>query len=56
MIENQTIRSKLANMIKEIESNQCWIEFLTFQAIKMNKKELNQKMGGTFGLLKVILL
>jgi len=53
LIESQVIRNKLANMIKIIESTQSWCEFLTFQAIKMNKRELNQKLGGTFGLLKV---
>jgi alkylation response protein AidB-like acyl-CoA dehydrogenase len=53
LIENQTIRSKLANMIKSIESTYSWLEFLTYQLSKMSDMEANIKLGGTFALLKV---
>lgn len=53
LIDSQVIRSKLGNMIRQIESVSTWLEFLTYQLTKMGHQEANMKLGGQFALLKV---
>jgi len=53
LIENDVIRAKLGNMVRQIESTHSWMEFLTYQVNKMSHLESNTKLGGHFALLKV---
>mmetsp|Transcript_32816 Transcript_32816/g.55723 ORF Transcript_32816/g.55723 Transcript_32816/m.55723 type:complete len:207 (+) Transcript_32816:641-1261(+) len=52
LIKHQSIRMKLAEMIRKIESAQCWLESITYQLTTMKKKESNMKLGGAIALLK----
>jgi len=52
LIQHPVIRLKLANMARQIEALNCWIESITYQMTKMTKKEQNQRLGGAIALCK----
>eukprot|EP01127_Copromyxa_protea_P002845 TRINITY_DN12779_c0_g1_i1.p1 TRINITY_DN12779_c0_g1~~TRINITY_DN12779_c0_g1_i1.p1 ORF type:complete len:541 (+),score=167.05 TRINITY_DN12779_c0_g1_i1:146-1624(+) len=52
LIEHPVIRTKLANMIKKIESTHALIEVVTYQLKLMSHKEAAIKLGGITALLK----
>ncbi|BFZ59917.1 hypothetical protein YB2330_000939 [Saitoella coloradoensis] len=47
-----TVRSKLAEMAKRIESQHAWIEQVVYQSMVMSKDQLNTELGGITALLK----
>ncbi|KAF3058460.1 Very long-chain specific acyl-CoA dehydrogenase, mitochondrial [Daldinia childiae] len=53
LIEQPVIRQKLAKMIALIESNQAWLETITYQMCNMPYKQQSQHLGGPIGLLKM---
>eukprot|EP00746_Dinoflagellata_sp_MGD_P162137 gnl/MRDRNA2_/MRDRNA2_89561_c0_seq1.p1 gnl/MRDRNA2_/MRDRNA2_89561_c0~~gnl/MRDRNA2_/MRDRNA2_89561_c0_seq1.p1 ORF type:complete len:563 (+),score=98.46 gnl/MRDRNA2_/MRDRNA2_89561_c0_seq1:122-1690(+) len=53
LIEQAVIREKLAHMVSQIESCQCWIEQVTHQMNQMSFEEYNVKLGGVIALLKL---
>jgi len=53
LIEQDVIRAKLGNMVRQIESTQAWLEHLTYQINKMSHEEAMNKLGGQFALLKL---
>ncbi|KAG2189419.1 hypothetical protein INT44_004561 [Umbelopsis vinacea] len=46
------VRSKLANMIAQIESVQNWLENITYQMVNMSYAEQTVKLAGPIALLK----
>jgi len=50
--EHQAIRMKIASMIRQVESLQTWLEFVTYQMCQMEHEEANQKVGDVISLLK----
>lgn len=52
LVEHQMIRWKLAEMARQIEGCQHWLENLTYQLSTMSKTESNPKLGGQIALLK----
>jgi len=53
LIEQAVIREKLAHMVAQVESCQCWIEQVTHQMNSMSFDEYNAELGGTIALLKL---
>lgn len=53
LIEQPVIRQKLAKMISLVESNQSWLETITYQMCNMPYKQQAQHLGGPIGLLKM---
>jgi alkylation response protein AidB-like acyl-CoA dehydrogenase len=53
LIEHPVIRIKLADMARQIESCQHWLENLAYQMETMHPREADYKLGGTSALLKV---
>ncbi|KAI1087361.1 acyl-CoA dehydrogenase NM domain-like protein [Rostrohypoxylon terebratum] len=53
LIEQPVIRQKLAKMIALVESNQSWLETITYQMCNMPYKQQAQHLGGPIGLLKM---
>ncbi|KAI0008097.1 acyl-CoA dehydrogenase NM domain-like protein [Xylariaceae sp. FL0662B] len=53
LIEQPVIRQKLAKMIALCESNQAWLETITYQMCHMPYKQQSQHLGGPVGLLKM---
>jgi len=53
LIEQPTIRQKLAKMISHCESCQAWLESLTFQMTQMPYSKQSQHLAGPIGLLKM---
>merc|ERR1712217_120205 len=53
LIEQPVIREKLAHMVAQVESCQCWIEQVTHQMNGMTYEEYNAKLGGVIALLKL---
>jgi len=47
------IRWKLAEMARQVESTQAWLENLTYQMQTMHHMEATMKLGGSTALLKV---
>jgi len=52
LIEHPIIRFKLAEMIRQVEATQAWLEHITFQGTNMSKLE-GAKIAGAISLLKV---
>lgn len=52
LIEAGVIRNKFAHMAKLVESQQGWIENVTYQLSKLSKEESNALLGGTTALMK----
>lgn len=50
--EIQTIRMKIASMSRLIESQQSWLEYITYQMCTMSHAEANEKIGDVICLLK----
>src|ERR1700759_1623996 len=46
------IRFRLAKMISIVESNQAWLETVTYQICQLGHSEQNKLMGGPIALLK----
>ncbi|KAJ3571970.1 hypothetical protein NPX13_g5203 [Xylaria arbuscula] len=53
LIDQPVIRQKLAKMIALVESNQAWLESITYQMCNMPYKEQSKHLGGPIGLLKM---
>lgn len=53
LVEQPVIREKLAHMVAQVESCQCWIEQVTHQMNGMTYEEYNAKLGGVIALLKL---
>ncbi|XDG04320.1 hypothetical protein ABKA04_003935 [Annulohypoxylon sp. FPYF3050] len=53
LIEQPVIRQKLAKMISLVESNQSWLETITYQMCNMPYRQQAQHLGGPIGLLKM---
>ncbi|KAI0472843.1 acyl-CoA dehydrogenase/oxidase [Xylariaceae sp. FL0804] len=53
LIDQPTIRQKLAKMIALVEANQSWLETITYQMCNMAYKEQAKHLGGPIGLLKM---
>ncbi|KAH6683026.1 acyl-CoA dehydrogenase-like protein [Halenospora varia] len=53
LIEQPTIRQKLAKMIAHCESNQAWLENITYQMTLMPYSKQAQHLAGPIGLLKM---
>ncbi|KAI1499837.1 acyl-CoA dehydrogenase/oxidase [Biscogniauxia marginata] len=53
LIEQPVIRQKLAKMIALVESNQAWLEIITYQMCNMPYREQAKHLGGPIGLLKM---
>ena len=51
--EQPVIRAKLAKMIAHVESNQAWLENVTYQMTKMPYSAQAQHLAGPIGLLKM---
>jgi len=51
LIEHPVIRMKVANMARQLEATQCWLEHLTYQMTRMNHAE-QVKLAGPIALLK----
>jgi len=52
LIEHPVIRLKLANMARQVEALQAWIEYVTFQMTTMSYNEQAEKLAGPIALLK----
>ncbi|KAJ3073995.1 hypothetical protein HDU98_000156 [Podochytrium sp. JEL0797] len=52
LFEHGVIRAKLANMARQIEAAQSWMESLAFQTMQMSPEEATLKLGGPIALLK----
>ena len=52
LIDHQMIRFKIAEMARQIEATQHWLENVTYQMKTMDKEESNPKLGGEIALLK----
>eukprot|EP00457_Paulinella_chromatophora_P002742 gb/GEZN01002747.1/.p1 GENE.gb/GEZN01002747.1/~~gb/GEZN01002747.1/.p1 ORF type:complete len:526 (-),score=52.68 gb/GEZN01002747.1/:770-2347(-) len=52
LIEHQMLRWKLAEMARQIESTQAWLEQVTFSLKTMTKEQSNQRLNGTIALMK----
>jgi alkylation response protein AidB-like acyl-CoA dehydrogenase/predicted heme/steroid binding protein len=50
--ELQSIRMKIAAMTRMIESQQAWLEYITYQLCTMGHAEANEKIGDVISLLK----
>ena len=53
LVQHPVIRLKLANMIRQIEATQSWLEALTYQMQKMTAKAAQSQLAGPLALLKV---
>ncbi|CEJ91635.1 Putative Acyl-dehydrogenase family protein [[Torrubiella] hemipterigena] len=53
LIDQPVIRQKLAKMIALVESNQAWLETITYQMCNMPYKQQAQHLAGPIGLLKM---
>ncbi|KAH8818477.1 acyl-CoA dehydrogenase-like protein [Hyaloscypha sp. PMI_1271] len=53
LIEQPVIRQKLAKMIAHCESNQAWLENITYQMTLMPYKQQSAHLAGPIGLLKM---
>lgn len=53
LVENPLIRSKLGNMIRQIEATFSWLEHLTYQMSTLPQKEAMIKLASPIALLKV---
>merc|ERR1711972_353410 len=53
LIQHDVIRWKLAEMARQVESTQCWLEGLTYQMQTMHHMEATMKLGGSTALPKV---
>jgi alkylation response protein AidB-like acyl-CoA dehydrogenase len=53
LIENQIIRAKLGNMIRQIESTQNWLENITYQMNTLTLEESRNILASPMALLKV---
>jgi len=52
LIEQPTIRQKLAKMISHVEANQAWLESIAYQMTHMSYAQQSKLLGGPIGLLK----
>jgi len=52
LAEIQSIRMKIASMARAVESQQAWLELITYQMCTMSHKEVNEKIGDVISLLK----
>jgi len=50
--EIQTIRMKIAAMVRQVESLQSWLENITYQLCTMSHEEANMKLGDVISLIK----
>lgn len=53
LMEQPVIRQKLAKMIAHCESNQAWLENVTYQMCNMPYSQQSQHLAGPIGLLKM---
>ncbi|KAF4637632.1 hypothetical protein G7Y89_g462 [Cudoniella acicularis] len=53
LIEQPTIRQKLAKMISHCEANQAWLENVTYQMTLMPYSQQSTHLAGLIGLLKM---
>jgi len=53
LIESGVIRAKLGDMIKQIEVNQSYLDYLTFQMTQMDKKVQDETLGPIIAMFKV---
>ncbi|KAI0024324.1 acyl-CoA dehydrogenase/oxidase [Xylariomycetidae sp. FL0641] len=53
LIDQPVIRQKLAKMIALVESNQAWLETITYQMCNMPYAQQSRHLGGPIGLLKM---
>lgn len=51
LIENQVIRLKIANMSRQVESTQAWLESIYFQVKFLSKEEADKILAGK-GIMK----
>lgn len=52
LVDHPVIRFKLANMVRQIEAGQAWLEVLLHQMNNMTKDEAMMRLGGPIALLK----
>lgn len=52
LIDHQVIRFKIAEMARQVESTQAWVEQITYQMNSMSHDESNPKLGGPIAMLK----
>jgi alkylation response protein AidB-like acyl-CoA dehydrogenase len=52
LIDQPVIRQKLAKMIAIVESNQAWLESITYQMNNLSYKQQNSLLGGPIALIK----
>jgi alkylation response protein AidB-like acyl-CoA dehydrogenase len=53
LLEQPVIRAKLADMVRQVEATQAWLELVALQMKEMSHKEAMVKLGGATALLKV---
>jgi len=51
LVDHPVIRAKFAEMIRQIEASQAWLELITYQLSVMPKKE-QSRLAGTIAILK----
>jgi len=52
LIDHPVIREKIANMARQVEATQSWLEVVTHQMNTMTKEEQRVRLGGPLALLK----
>lgn len=52
LIDHPVIRAKIANMARQVEATQSWLEVITHQMNTMNIEQQRQRLGGAVALLK----
>ena len=52
LIQHPVIRAKIANMARQIEATQCWLEVITHQMNSMTVEQQRERLGGAVALLK----
>jgi alkylation response protein AidB-like acyl-CoA dehydrogenase len=53
LIDQPTVRNKLAHMVAQLESIHSWLENLTYQMNNMTFEEQSRKLAGPLALLKL---
>jgi len=52
LIDHPVIREKIANMARQVEATQCWLETITHQLNTLSHDEQQIRLGGPIALLK----
>jgi len=52
LIDHPVIREKIANMARQVEATQSWLELVTHQMCTMTPAEQRERLGGPIALMK----